>query len=232
MTTATEQTTRARNLTPAELAALVRTFREMHTWSQEQLAEISGLSARTVQRVEEGKPSLLDSRRALASAFGLDDIDAFNKPYVIPTPEQMAAQKERIEKESVTLNVERVQTAKQLARLAEGCDACLFAEGVDLSTVSTSAEELFAHLSDYCRDYGDCAELYTATDKLAVYEELGTYLSGLATAGVCLVAATRAVTFKAQDSMPGHRMDILYVVAFPKEGVPEHIAVSREVRFG
>lgn len=232
MTTATEQTTQSRNLTPAELAAVVRTIRETRTWSQEQLAEIAGLSARTVQRVEEGQRSSLDSRRALANAFGFEDIDTFNKPYVIPTAEQMAAQKERFERENVTLKVERVETGKQLARLAEGCDACLFTEGVDLSTASTAAEELFAQASDYCREYGDCAELYSASDKLAVYEELGAYLSGLATKGVCLVAATRAVTFKSQGSAPGHRMDVLYVVAFLKERMPEHIAVAREVRFG
>jgi hypothetical protein len=74
--------------------------------------------------------------------------------------------------------------------------------------------------------------LYTATDKLAVYEELGGYLSGLATEGICLVAASRTVTFMAQDSAPEHPMAILYVVAFPKEAAPEHIAVSRAVRFG
>lgn len=154
------------------------------------------------------------------------------KPYVIPAPEQMAAQRERFEKENVTLKVERVETAKQLARLAEGCDTCLFTEGVDLATVSTAAEELFAQLSDYCRDYGDCAELCSASDKLAVYEELTTYLSGLADEGVCLVTATRAVMFRSEDSAPGHRMNILYVVAFPKERAPEHIAVTRKVRFG
>lgn len=229
MTTDTDQITQARNLTPAELAAVVRTFREMRTWSQEQLAEIAGFSARTVQRVEEGQPSSLDTRRSLAGAFGFEDIDAFNKPYVIPTPEQMAAQKERFEKETVTLKVERVETAKQLARLAEGWGACLFTEGVDLSTVSKPAEELFAQLSDYCREYGDCAELYSASDKLAVYEELGEYLSGLAAEGVCLVAASRALTFRAQDSTSGHRMDILYVVAFPKDGAPE-ASVSRRQR--
>ncbi len=230
MTTATEQT--PRNLTPLELAAVVRAFRDMRGWSQEQLAGISGLSARTVQRVEQGVPSSLDARRALANAFGCEDIDAFNKPYVIPTSEEAAAAKERFEKEHVTLKVERVETGKQLARLAQDCDACMFSEGVDLSTLSSAAEEQFALVSDYCRDYGDCADMYSATDRLAVYEELGAYLSALATAGVCLVAASRAVTFKSEDSVPGHRMAILYVVAYPKEGAPEHIAVQRQVRFG
>lgn len=232
MTTANDDSPQPRNLAPYELAGIVRTFREMRCWSQEQLAEIAGINVRTVQRLEQGKPTSLDCRRSLASAFGFEDIDAFNKPYVIPTPEQMAAQKERFDKENVTLKVERVETGKQLAKLAEGCDACLFTEGFDLATASTTAEEVFAQASDYCRDYGDSAELYSASDKLAVYEELGTYLTSLADANIGLAAATRVVAFKAEGSAPAHRMSILYVVAFLRERMPEHIAVAREVRFG
>lgn len=227
MTTATEQ--KPRNLTPRELAGVVRSFRDMRGWSQEQLAEISRLSARTVQRVEEGAPSSLDTRRALAVAFGFEDVDAFNKPYVIPTAEEIAAAKERFDREHVTLKVDRVESGKQLAGLAQGCHASLFTEGRELSGAS---EELFASLSDYAREYGDCSELYSATDKLAVYEEMNTYVTNLASEGVCLVAAKRAVVFKAEASAPGVRTDILYVVAFPKDVVPENIAVQRQVRFG
>jgi hypothetical protein len=66
----------------------------------------------------------------------------------------------------------------------------------------------------------------------AVYEEMHTYIRNLASEGVCLVAAKRAVVFKAQASAPGIPTDILYVVAFPKDTVPEQIAVQRQVRFG
>lgn len=229
MTTATDDTVQPRNLTPAELAVVVRTFREIHTWSQEQLAEIAGISVRTVQRVEEGQPASLDSRRSLAAAFGFEDIDAFNKPYAIPTPEQMAAQKERFDKENVTLKVERVETGKQLARLTSSCHASLFTEAIDLSR---KAEELLAQVSDYCRDYADSAELYSASDKLEVYDEMGAYIAGLADEGVCLAAATRAVALKTGGASLPFETHIVYVVAFPRDGVPEHIAVSRQVRFG
>ena len=74
MTTA-QQAAQPRHLSPQELAALVKATREMRQWSQEQLAEIAGLSSRTVQRVEEGQPSSVDTRRALASAFGADGIE-------------------------------------------------------------------------------------------------------------------------------------------------------------
>ncbi|GAB3656360.1 helix-turn-helix domain-containing protein [Ramlibacter alkalitolerans] len=227
MTTATEQ--KPRNLTPHELAGIVRVFRDTRGWSQEQLAEISGLSARTVQRVEEGAPSSVDTRRALASAFGFEDIDAFNKPYGIPTAEEAAAAKERFEKEHMTLKAARVESGKALATLAAGANAWMFSEGVHLSG---AAEEAFASLSDYCKDFADCSELYSATDRLAVHEEMDGYLATLASEGVCLVAATRAAVLRAEPPAAGVRMDIVYVVAFPKDAVPESFAVQRQVRFG
>lgn len=227
MTTATVQ--RPRNLTPHELAGFVRAFREMRGWSQEQLAEISGLSARTVQRVEEGAPSSLDTRRALAVAFGFEDVDAFSKPYVIPTAEEIAAERGRFDKEHVTLNAARVESGKQRASLAAGANAWMFSEGVDLSG---AAEEAFAGLSDYCKDFADCSELYSATVRLGVHEELDAYLATLTRHGVCLAAATRSAVLRAQPTAPGVRMDILHVVAFPKEAVPENFAVKREIQLG
>jgi transcriptional regulator with XRE-family HTH domain len=228
MSTATSQA--PRTLTPEELAAVVRLFRETRGWSQEQLGEIARVAARTVQRVEDGQPSSLETRRALAGAFGFDDIDAFNKPYAIPTNEELAAAKERFEREHVTLKVAVVESGKQLAGLTEGCGASLFSEGVELSG---EAEHLFASLSDYCREYGDCSELYSAVDKVAVYEELQNHVVALEAEGVCLVAATRRLVFKEneQDPGPGVRTDVLYVVAFPKGRAPEKIAVTRRVQF-
>ena len=118
MTTA-QQTAQPRHLTPQELAALIKATREMRQWSQEQLADIAGLSSRTIQRVEEGQPSSVDTRRALASAFGAEDIDLFNKPHSIPTPEQMAEEKARFEKEHLTLADRIISIADIFTALTE-----------------------------------------------------------------------------------------------------------------
>jgi len=226
MTTAT---TEPRQLTTTELSALVKAFREVRLWSQEQLAEISGLSTRTVQRVEEGKTSSLDTRRALAGAFGFEDIDAFNKPYVIPTSEQMAAEKVRFEKERVTLKAVLLESGKQLGKLVEGTSANMFSEAADMPY---AAEECFAQLIDYCREYSDCSDLYSAIDKLGVYAELDDMLADLAKNGFTLVGATREVMIKALGSGPGVQVNIVYVVAFPKGQEAENLAVPRAVSFG
>lgn len=60
MTTA-EQTKPPRMPTLQELAFCFKLFRELRKWSQEQLADISGLTTRTIQRVEKGGPSPTDS---------------------------------------------------------------------------------------------------------------------------------------------------------------------------
>ena len=44
-------------------------------WSQEHLAEVSGLSVRTIQRIETGQSPGLATREAIARAFGVDVAD-------------------------------------------------------------------------------------------------------------------------------------------------------------
>lgn len=51
---------------------LIQKFRLQRGWSQEQLAEVSGLSVRTIQRLERGQPASLETLKALGAAFGVD----------------------------------------------------------------------------------------------------------------------------------------------------------------
>ena len=56
---------------------LVKTLRNKQAWSQEELAVASGLNLRTVQRIEKEGSISLQSKKALASVFGLniEDLD-------------------------------------------------------------------------------------------------------------------------------------------------------------
>ena len=51
---------------------LVRKLRIEKGWSQETLAEVSGLSVRTIQRIERGGNASLESLSALAAVFEVD----------------------------------------------------------------------------------------------------------------------------------------------------------------
>ena len=48
---------------------IVRKLRLQHGWSQDQLAQLSGLSIRTIQRIERGQTPGLDSLKSLAAVF-------------------------------------------------------------------------------------------------------------------------------------------------------------------
>lgn len=51
---------------------LVKEFRKKQSWSQDQLASVSGLSHRTIQRIENEGSCSLDSKKALAAAFDIN----------------------------------------------------------------------------------------------------------------------------------------------------------------
>lgn len=51
---------------------LIQKLRLKHGWSQQQLAEASGLSVRTVQRIEAGYPASTESLKSLAAVFEVD----------------------------------------------------------------------------------------------------------------------------------------------------------------
>jgi transcriptional regulator with XRE-family HTH domain len=51
---------------------LIQKLRLQRGWSQEQLAELSGVSVRTIQRLERGQTGSLESLKALAAVFDID----------------------------------------------------------------------------------------------------------------------------------------------------------------
>ena len=53
-------------------ALKVRTERERRAWSQEHLAEVAGLSLRTIQRVETAGSASFETARALAAVFEME----------------------------------------------------------------------------------------------------------------------------------------------------------------
>jgi transcriptional regulator with XRE-family HTH domain len=51
---------------------IVQKMRLERGWSQQQLADLSGLNVRTIQRVENGQSASLESFKALGAAFNVD----------------------------------------------------------------------------------------------------------------------------------------------------------------
>ena len=223
--------TMPRALTPAELAGVIRMFREARQWSQEQLADVAGLSTRTVQRVETGQPSDLDTRRALARAFEAEDIDLFNKPYVIPTAEELKAARAKFERDHITLDAHPLTTGRQLADLAE-------IHSMDLSTpgfeMSREAEQEFAALVDYVREYRDCHDLYQEADKFEVYDALQAHIDALKKLDVSLRYAERPLDLitMGEPAAKPWKTSAFYLVAFRLGHEPDHFATPHKVKVG
>lgn len=52
--------------------SVIKSLRTKHHYSQEQLAQMSGLSLRTIQRVESGQSASLETLKSLAAVFEID----------------------------------------------------------------------------------------------------------------------------------------------------------------
>lgn len=70
---------------------LIKALREERAWSQEHLAMVAGLSARTVQRLEADGNASPESRMAIAAAFGVEPAQLMSeREPVIALPAQTA----------------------------------------------------------------------------------------------------------------------------------------------
>ncbi len=83
---------------------IVRKLRLENGWSQEHLAEISGLSIRTIQRVERGQKASLETIKSLAAVFEVDFYDLSKELPMNNSDNENDKKNENIEKISITTN--------------------------------------------------------------------------------------------------------------------------------
>lgn len=79
-------------------------------WSQEQLAQHSGLSVRTIQRIERGRKASLETLKCLAAAFDVNISDLMTEPDMPDTSRSADALTAAQEKDAI----EYVQNLKGL----------------------------------------------------------------------------------------------------------------------
>lgn len=84
-----------------EAHMIVRNLRREKGWSQEDLAQFSGLSVRTVQRIERGKKAGLESLKCLAAVFETDVANLMQEQTMADNGNYKRLGKERDESESI-----------------------------------------------------------------------------------------------------------------------------------
>ena len=215
--------TELRTYTPTELGFLVSTFRQAHGWSQETLAELAGVTARTVQRVEASEPSSLDTRRALARAFGLDAIDAFSSPKEFVTPEGAARAKADFDRRFLVIETEP-RNGRALTRdLVVGAPFRAIHSGM-IGEPPHEVEDLYAAVLDYLQDLMDVADVATNVQLLEYADEVERMLAKLRAQGWELAVGRRLA--RLGRTLP---CALFYAVLVPAGGGNRKIAVLKEL---
>lgn len=225
----TEQFVERRVPTSADLALLIKVLRQASEWTQETLAELSGLTVRTIQRVERGDPSSLDTRRALARGFGSDDLDVFNNPWPMLDPAKLKAQSEELERTTVVVHLTRGERSSGIRKMVEGAESSVCEE---LGTVTQEAREAFAYLVDNLRDYNDVRDCYSEHDKLGFDESLQSFLDTIAEQKAAVGVGVRRVKVRFKpDGEPVSWCNVYFVLA-PVDGLPSQVRVPKAFEIG
>lgn len=221
-------------LPPEILGFWTRTLRLASNWSQDALAEASGLTARTVQRVESGERVSLTTRRCLARGLGYDDPDTFDNPTFVGTIVQLieSLTAKQVQEEEAChpnhrkLAVERVADGAKLGGLIDQSEASVFHcdEQAD-----PEAQQEAAAFFDLLRDYGDIWSELTHSDRLEAQRSFNTALADLASLGLRAYQASRdtkifGAHWENEKPVP---LTIGYVTLVPAELELKHILVPK-----
>jgi len=216
---------------PADLAEVVKMMREKNGWSQATLAEIARVTERTIQRVESGEPSSLDTRRALARAFGHEDLDVFEKPWPFPNVEKFKAYAAELDKTTVVVPLVRARDGRTLRTMVEGAESSAAEE---LGELSSGAREAFAEMVDYLRDYNDVRDEYSMAQRLDVDRDMDVLLKRISDEGAAVGAGVRRARLRVKSASPDREpMDWtnVYFVLASGDALPASIRVPKAVRF-
>jgi transcriptional regulator with XRE-family HTH domain len=189
-------TTEPLTLSPAILGFWTRCLRTTLNWSQEALAAAAGVDTRTIQRIESGKPSSINTRRSLARGLGYENPNIFEDPQFamsvmdIINGAQGIRQKEfrKQHPDRVPVCVSRVTSGKGLGNLASAANATLF--NCD-DEISAEAKRQAACIFDFLRDLNDAYDELSFADRLSYDRELGIMLHDLEQLGVWVYSGLR-----------------------------------------
>lgn len=185
------------SLAPKLSGFWVRCIRDSQHISQEALALEAGVTVRTIQRFESGKPVSITSRRCIARGLGYENVDIFDDPNFSVSVRQFLDQinthkeneQAKQHPDHVRVKVAKISNGDALGRFAEASNAVLLHADDELpEEVKDSAAALF----DYVRDLMDLDEV-PFSDKRAYHRELETMLRGLEDQGTLVYSAFREV---------------------------------------
>jgi transcriptional regulator with XRE-family HTH domain len=185
---------------PKFFGSWIQSLRKASGYSQETLAELSNCSVKTIQRVEGGNASSLDTRRCIAQGLGYDDMDFFENPEnvsqlsnIFCTLTDKLNEQYRKDNFPDSIFIKAVQTTsgKELGTFAESLDGSWsdYDEKLPKPVI-----KVFCEILDYIREYNDTSEFYSAVQKLDVYNNLEKMLTGLRKNGYGIFYAAKQIS--------------------------------------
>ena len=131
----------------------ISSLRLNKAWSQQHLADVSGVSLRTIQRVENNGTGSLDTIKALASCFEIDVNYLFEiKPTPIPNPQKSTS------KSKTSL---AAASSLFLALLASS----IFLSSTSMaSSMTISAKKMTASKTNDYHEFSDDVEIFLPND--------------------------------------------------------------------
>lgn len=220
--------TEYKKITTIELGVVVKLSREIRNWSQEQLAEISMLSVRTIQRVENGISASFDTRRALAIALGIDDIDYFNNPIKMITPDDIEKEQSDFDKSFLKLNAEIIFNAPQFLEITANSTADYYSYNVE---ICEELEKICANLIDLMRDYRDISNLYTELQKVSLHKEIEGMLREIKLSGFSIAIAKRKTAINSKIGDGPLTVNLIYISLFKRGDEPNFFCVPKKISF-
>lgn len=144
----------------------IKVLRRKKCWPQSQLAEITGLSERTIQRIENNEVASMESLKAIASAFDIS-VDDLTK-----TKEQ---------KNKKLDFLIRVTTERELFELIEGSHAHQFHHD---DPENSDEVEIIGEFLQNVKDYGDIWDDIEPQDKVRATFDANIWIKNLEDLGL------------------------------------------------
>lgn len=224
----------AQALPPNLLGFWTRTLRLASNLSQDALAELSGLTVRTIQRVEAGGRASLTTRRCLARGLGYDNPDIFDDPEFVGTVtgvmEELRADRIKAEEarhpDHIKLEASPALTGAALGGLIDRCDAWVF-HCDEQASAEGQAEA--ASLFDNLQDYGDIWSELPPSGRIEAQTSFTAMLGALAAHGLQAYQAVRATRLApVSNEQPPILFTIGYVTVVPGGQTLSYILVPKQ----
>lgn len=210
-----------------EIGERIRKLREKRAWTQAQLAEISDLSERTVQRLEEGKPASLETLKALASAFDLD-VQTLCEDDPSSTKKNEDVTKQVSQRYEI-ISLSKMNSGGDLLRLLISCDAVTF----DYDAVDEGKRDGVAELHQDLYDIMLIKSDIEPIQQRNVEKDLQIKLQDLQESGVLLAGGSRVMRLKSKNGEEPFTMTVAHIIV-SEEREPKLFALwdkTQPIRF-